>query len=216
MEILSDTPDANDVPPVPPVPSLTPPESPLLPGMIPSPPKRLAFRDLLIKPVQRVCRYPLLLEQMLPAPVPNEETALTGSNDEVGMPGAIPEDLFLKALMATKKVAQDVDIAREKRDIEIKTRLIVNRLDVTSTLSTDFVSSLGRVRLASSLDMIHHHPVLAPLCGVVKVRYCGAFVYDGYLLLVKVRKNKNLLPLHWLSLGNVELVNDDEGRGKYA
>ncbi len=154
---------------------------------------------------------------MRSGPVPKEEIVSTGSlNDQVGTSSATLEDLLLNALMATKKVAQDVDKAREKRDNEIKTRLIIDRLDATSTLSPDFVSSLGSVRLASSLDMIYHHPLLAPLGGIVKVRYCGAFVYDGYLLLMKVRKNKNFLPLHWLPLENVEVVNDDDGRGEYG
>ncbi|KAF8338749.1 uncharacterized protein EI90DRAFT_3038957, partial [Cantharellus anzutake] len=123
------------------------------------------------------------------------------------------EDLLVKALMATKRVAHDVDVARAKRDIEVKTQRIVDRLDPTSSISSEFVASLGDIRLASSLDLIYHHPSLAPLTGVVRVRYCGAFVYDGYLLLVKVRKNKNFLPLHWLSLGNVEVEDVTEEPG---
>src|SRR5260221_12570126 len=138
---------------------------------------------------------------MRSGPVPKEEIVSTGSlNDQVGTSSATLEDLLLNALMATKKVAQDVDKAREKRDNEIKTRLIIDRLDATSTLSPDFVSSMGSVRLASSLDMIYHHPLLAPLGGIVKVRYCGAFVYDGYLIFHTVRKSYNFLPILCLQL----------------
>lgn len=78
--------------------------------------KPLAFRDLLIKPIQRVCRYPLLLAQLQP-PRSVDNTELASERLE-------------RAISATRQVAKSVDEAQELREISVKSSLIVERLDV--------------------------------------------------------------------------------------
>ncbi len=73
---------------------------------------KLMFSDYLIKPVQRVCKYPLLLEQ-LRGPVPTEDET---------------DRIITYALRSMKDVALAVDEARRRRDVEIKSKLIVDRL----------------------------------------------------------------------------------------
>lgn len=73
---------------------------------------KLMFSDYLIKPVQRVCKYPLLLEQ-LRGPVPTEDET---------------DRIITHALRSMKDVALAVDEARRRRDVEIKSKLIVDRL----------------------------------------------------------------------------------------
>lgn len=73
---------------------------------------KLMFADYLIKPVQRVCKYPLLLEQ-LRGPVPTEDET---------------DFAISYALRSMKDVALAVDEARRRRDVEIKSKLIVDRL----------------------------------------------------------------------------------------
>lgn len=90
-----------------------------LPGA-PKAGKLLEFRDLLIKPIQRVCRYPLLLEQL------RSPLELVSSENSTRF------DALEQALMATKKVAQDVDDARERQDSVVKNRHILERFEVHS------------------------------------------------------------------------------------
>lgn len=70
---------------------------------------RLTLCDFLIKPVQRICRYPMLLAQLLDDP---EE-----------------KDVVSRALKAMKDVAALVDEARRQKDIATKSKLIIERTD---------------------------------------------------------------------------------------
>jgi RhoGEF domain len=80
--------------------------------------KLLEFRDLLIKPIQRVCRYPLLLEQLRSPP----ELASSENSAQ--------QNTFEQALMAIKQVAKDVDDARERQDAIVKNRHILDRFEI--------------------------------------------------------------------------------------
>jgi hypothetical protein len=68
------------------------------------------------------------------------------------------------------------------------------------------LSQFGDCLLAGSLDVVYHHETLAPLEIPVKVKYLGAFLYGGWLLLVKVLKNKIYEPRHWYPLSSVYLT----------
>jgi hypothetical protein len=107
--------------------------------------KPLAFRDLLIKPIQRVCRYPLLLSQLrIPISiVAAEEIAL--------------KNLEL-AIDATKNVATGVDDAQKKRDAAFKSALILERLSPHLVC----VSALGSCST-----------ILRPCLLVCDKRFCG-------------------------------------------
>lgn len=80
---------------------------------------KLTMRDFLIKPVQRICRYPLILQQLQSDNVPSSPTS---SSRIYG------ENITSQALEAMKIVAAKVDEARRKTDIATKTRLIVERV----------------------------------------------------------------------------------------
>ena len=112
--------DPPPVPPLPPLENLMLSIPPFNPSAAPTS-KPLAFRDLLIKPIQRVCRYPLLLSQLrLPPSFAvefNSKSALA---------------LLERAIDATRSVAAGVDDAQKKRDIAVKTRLIGDRLEPNS------------------------------------------------------------------------------------
>jgi hypothetical protein len=107
---------SENIPPVPPIPpsALIPNgNNTLVPLQVPTS-KPLAFRDLLIKPIQRVCRYPLLLAQLrLPA-------SINGSD---------ASERLEHAIAATRLVAKSVDEAQERREIAVKSSLIIERLE---------------------------------------------------------------------------------------
>lgn len=187
---------------------------------------RLVFTDYLIKPVQRICKYPLLLERLKPV-------RPTFGSDEINT-------AVENAIQVMRNVAASVDEARHKQEALVKTSLIISRLvlpppssplsppssplDSNSpvgqvlplhALTPSFLSSLGPCLLAGSLDVMCY----SPRCSFghlpsITAKYLGAFLYSGgYLILTKVHKGKKYEPRHWFSLADFEVagVESDEG-----
>ncbi|ORY23279.1 hypothetical protein BCR39DRAFT_507873 [Naematelia encephala] len=170
---------------------------------------RLHFRDFLITPVQRICRYPLLLAQLLnsaqlPGPAGERPTFDLGDEYDVGVD-------IERALGAMRGAAEDADEARRVKEVEIKSATVIERLEPHPALSPPFLRSLGACRLIGSLDVLYHHPTLAPLMAPVKVKYLAAFLYRGYLILAKVKKGKSYEAKHYFPLEVFELIDITEG-----
>ena len=181
--------------------------------------RRIAFADYLIKPVQRICKYPLLLDQLLPSKV------LRTSPEDRSDVHVVVES----AAQAMRHVATSVDEARHRQDIATQSSLIFSRisLGLASTsaipsplvqiLTQDFLSSLGTCVLSGSLDVMHYHPT-RPLgqTSNIKAKYLGAFLYSGgYLILVKVCKGRKYVPRHWFSLIDFEVSDVEDDGGKF-
>ncbi|KAK4686033.1 hypothetical protein P7C73_g4096, partial [Tremellales sp. Uapishka_1] len=170
---------------------------------------RLHLRDFLILPIQRVCRYPLLLASLLgsaaaPSSPTSDQPAFEGDNFDVGVD-------VERALGAMRAVAEDADEARRIREAEIKSATVLERMETHPALTPTFLKSLGVCRLIGGLDVLHHHPVVAPLVPPVKVKYLAAFLYRGYLILAKVKKGKVYEAKHFLPLEVFELIDITEG-----
>lgn len=108
-------------------------------------------------------------------------------------------------------VAEEADEARRQKEAEIRSATILSRLETHHALTPAFIKSLGSCRLIGSLDVLHHHPTLAPLAPPVKVKYLAAFLYRGYLVLAKVKKGKVYEAKHFLPLEVFELIDIAEG-----
>ncbi|KDQ64246.1 hypothetical protein JAAARDRAFT_27872 [Jaapia argillacea MUCL 33604] len=171
---------------------------------------RLSLMDYLIKPVQRICKYPLLFDQL----------KSSGSIRATSSQPIAAADLAVEtAVQAMRQVVSSVDDARRRREIYNKSSLIVSRIIFSSNSSTssqsltaEFLTSLGPCLMAGSLDVMHHYALTSPLnVGTVKVRYMGAFLYTGgYLVFVKVGKGKVYEPRHWFCLVGFEVADLDE------
>ncbi|KAI6105842.1 hypothetical protein F5141DRAFT_1216572 [Pisolithus sp. B1] len=172
---------------------------------------RLLFVDYLIKPIQRICKYPLLLDQLqLAAPVTE--------------PGFRPcYEVIERAAHVMRTVTISVDEARRQQELAVKTSLIVSRLSQGISASTTcsssqpltpgFLLALGPCQAAGSLDVIHYYGSSLGNQGTVKAKYLGAFLFTGgFLVLAKVAKPKAYEPRHWFSLKGFELAdsNTDE------
>ncbi|KAG1833421.1 hypothetical protein EV424DRAFT_1365283 [Suillus variegatus] len=182
---------------------------------------KLAFMDYLIKPVQRICRYPLLLDQLQdhPRSASGSGESSSVSNAESGSRD-VEVNSVQSALNVMRAVASSVDEARRQQDLAIKSSLIASRIShglalVTASytrpashnLSFSFLSSLGPCHLAGSLDVIHYPSLNASSNGTVKAKYLGAFLYPGgYIILAKVHKVRTYEPKHWFSLAGFDLV----------
>ena len=182
---------------------------------------RLVFMDYLIKPVQRICKYPLLLDQLKPGRSFRMTSQEGGSSSSRESTNTAVET----ASQAMRHVASSVDEARRRQDILTKSSLIAARISnpfaaqssrSLGSLSHIFLSSLGACLLAGSMDVIHHYVDKIPgSSGTVKAKYLGAFLYmGGYLILVKVSKGKVYEPRHWFSLVGFELIDVSEEDGQ--
>lgn len=171
---------------------------------------RLKFLDYLIKPVQRICKYPLLLSQL------RRKRAV----------GGYVEDPVERACQAMKYVCTLVDEASMRQAHLVKSGLILSRImqsvpsaPISPTsgpqeerplqLTHEFMSSLGVCLLAGGLDVVHH-------TSCVPAKYLGAFMYvGGYMVLVKVGKNGRVYePKYWFSLDAFELIDAEEDDGE--
>ena len=172
---------------------------------------RLQFRDFLIMPIQRVCRYPLLLNQLLDSATTPSSVEDRPEYDDSGDEYDIGVDVE-RALVAMRGVAEEADEARRVKEVEIKSATVLERMDIHPAVTPALLKSLGTCRLIGSLDVLHHHPVVAPLVPPVKVKYLAAFLYRGYLVLARVKKGKVYEPKHFLPLEVFELIDITEGK----
>ncbi|QRV87491.1 PHD finger protein rhinoceros [Ceratobasidium sp. AG-Ba] len=189
----------------------------------------LSFSDLLIMPVQRVCKYHLLVSALR------------------GPPGRDPDErAIMNCINAMHSVAAQVDEAQRVREAEHRARLVLERMDPVSGLDLAHLARLGPCLLIGSLDVCYYtssrpapvalnsyasHNSLAtpgpsphPLPSTVpfpqsqsqtpttphplsnsqkplKVRHLAAFLWPGYLVLCKVNaKRGRYEPKHWFIL----------------
>ncbi|KAL1405353.1 hypothetical protein Q8F55_008984 [Vanrija albida] len=160
---------------------------------------RLRFRDMLITPVQRVCRYPLLLASLL-ADVNRDQPM----SDVVAAVEA--------AQVSMRAVAENADDARRRKEAELKTATVAERIETHPVLTREFLTRLGTCRLIGALDVLYHHHLRASLDPPVKVRYLAAFLYRGYIVLAKVQKTRGTFePKHYLPLEVFELADIKKG-----
>ncbi|KAJ1033170.1 hypothetical protein NDA13_001168 [Ustilago tritici] len=157
---------------------------------------RLLFRDFLIKPIQRLCLYPLVLQTL------QKHSSATG--DSV-------EELAL-AISLMREVADQVDEAGKRRESELRADLISSRIEPQQGMTMGFLKSLGDCQLSGTLDVLHHHRVLNPLVAPLRFKYFGLLIYHSFLLMVKVRKNSTYECRHWFPLWAARLSNVEEER----
>ncbi|KAF8204713.1 hypothetical protein BJ912DRAFT_1018026 [Pholiota molesta] len=153
---------------------------------------RIAFADYMIKPIQRICKYPLLLDQLLPS------KALRALSQNAPDMRSDVDVVVESAAQAMRHVASSVDEARHKQDVATQSALIFSRAYAR------FLASLGDCLLSGSLDVIHYSSYF-PLGqnSSIKVKYLGAFLYPG---------GKKYEPRHWFSLAEFEVLDvDDDG-----
>lgn len=192
----------------------------------------------MIKPVQRICKYHLLLDQLksrVPSH-PHSQQWTEDSDHSHSNPGADvdvtfdPAELFSAgqteslvshACEAMREVVNSVNDDRRKHEDRWKSLLIASRTVPPSTapsspsphlqLTSEFLVTLGNCSMSGALDVIYHRPTTNTM---TKAKYLGAFLYEqGYLALVKVGKGKTYEPQHWFPLKDFDVLdlNDEDG-----
>lgn len=149
--------------------------------------RRLLFRDFFIKPIQRVCLYPILLQ------------TIQKNSPNVG------QEELAHAIELMRQVTLAVDRASKQRESALLTEMIGSRLEYTTALSPSLFNSLGECRMAGNLDVLHHHSTLAPLSMPLPIKYYGCFLFANFVLIVKVRRNHMFTARYWFPLAEAHL-----------
>ncbi|GAA6011460.1 hypothetical protein JCM11491_002794 [Sporobolomyces phaffii] len=158
---------------------------------------KLRFSDFAIAPIQRIMRYPMVFGSLAKY-CEDDEAIGSDHNDEVQA-----------ALWGLKKVAGAVDDAKREREGEIRTRIVANRMEFQSTVSTAFCDILGPTFLVGALHVLHRSAAIEP----IRVKYYGCFLYRSHLILAKIKKRASYEPREWLPLRLFEITSLDEGQG---
>lgn len=173
---------------------------------------RLKLVDYLVKPMQRVTRYPLLLAGLLVHPPVSQSIPRTPPTAAlIDFTG--PDVVVTSARLAMDHVASQIDAAASQHAAFIQSARIAARLAPAPHVKlSSFVSRLGLCQLAGALDVVHHRALRDLGAGSVRAKYCAGFLYTGgYLVLAKVQSARRYEPRHWFDLSNFEIDGADEG-----
>ncbi|KAI8908796.1 hypothetical protein DFJ77DRAFT_129678 [Powellomyces hirtus] len=129
---------------------------------------KLDVKDYLIKPVQRLCRYPLLISELV------KHTPVNS---------AVYENL-VEAHLVMQNVALEIDSAKWRMDNLERTDRFFERLEPAPSPANDLPRRLdvGDFILAGALHVINtdQYPF--------KLRYRGVFLFPEYIYVVKPRR----------------------------
>ncbi|PBP19580.1 hypothetical protein BUE80_DR009600 [Diplocarpon rosae] len=162
--------------------------------------KALTIGDLLVKPIQRVCRYPLLFSELL------RQTPVCDCPDshmEI-------ENVLIRLREATTEINRATDDPRMKATIE-KSWLLQDRLiflDMPGPQSKNCIRALGHVHLCGVL-----HVSWQSRTGV-DGQYMICLLYRDFLLLALASKNEQTYTVQaCVGLSEVRIEEVDNGRG---
>lgn len=173
---------------------------------------KLKFNDYIIKPIQRLCKYPLLLDAMLSSPPVRSPPPMSSSSSgclvdrELSLPSG-PDVVVASAAQAMRHVAALVDQSKHTYDQTVKATTILDRYTTTAPSLISFLKTAGPVAMAGSLGVVFGtgRRLSEMGSGLLNAKYLGAFLYEaGYLVLAKVSKGK-YEPRHWFTLAGMTL-----------
>ncbi|RUP44321.1 hypothetical protein BC936DRAFT_149630 [Jimgerdemannia flammicorona] len=155
---------------------------------------RLEFKDYLIKPVQRICQYHLLLKELL-KPTPDD----------------FPDHAELSSAVRVMEAAvAQIDGDTGRKDNAERTGRFLARLDESWSLAMPFLQQLGVIVLSGALQVIYH------AADPRKVKYLGCFVFtEPFMMIVNPKKADEYEPKHWFPLRFFELKELADGQGAF-
>ncbi|KAK0522202.1 hypothetical protein OC842_006534 [Tilletia horrida] len=185
------------------------PIAPLLNGR--SKTHKLVFHDYFVKPIQRIALYPLLLQSLLkycsqPAPALATADVSSGTLDvssevEASKLGSGKDrEAVRSAVEALVGAVEHVNEAGRLRLEERLSQTIVDRIEVHYNVTPSFLHSLGHCAVSGTLDVLYHQRHSHPLSTQLRLKYLGCVLYQGFVLIVKVRKSATYELKFWFPL----------------
>ncbi|KAI8577271.1 hypothetical protein K450DRAFT_274006 [Umbelopsis ramanniana AG] len=156
-----------------------------------SPQRKLQFQDFLIKPVQRICRYQLLLKEIWKMR-PKAQQDVTELQE---------------ALRIMHSVVNTINNEKQKRDVTLMTNRFIERLEGDWRLNKRSLQLLGNVIYSGALEMLSLHQMNQ------KIKYYGCFLFSTYMVIVRAKKSTVYEPKHWFPLRQFSLqtLQDNDG-----
>lgn len=154
--------------------------------------KRLQFRDFFIKPIQRVCLYPILMQTI-------QRYSAADAAVRLG-----------EAMACMRRITSDVNAASAERHARLLSDMILSRMEPSLELSSSFLPSLGNCRMTGNLGVLYHHSTWAPLTWPLTTKYYGCVLYSDFVMMFKVRKTHTYEPRYWFPLAEAKLKRSDE------
>ncbi|KAE8263517.1 hypothetical protein A4X03_0g1618 [Tilletia caries] len=178
-------------------------------------PHRLVFHDYFVKPIQRIALYPLLLQSLLkychPVSPPASGEEDGSLDDGPGVDGVSQmgqsrpskgkdREAVFGAVAALVGVVEHVNEAGRLRHEERLSQTIVDRIETHYNVTPSFLHSLGHCVVAGTLDVMYHQRNGHPLTSPLRLKYQGCVLYQGFMLIFKVRKAAAYEPKFWFPL----------------
>ncbi|KAJ2454130.1 hypothetical protein EV183_001732 [Coemansia sp. RSA 2336] len=151
--------------------------------------RRLGVRDFLIKPVQRICKYPLFLKELLKY---TDEYAESDTFYELH-----------EALAHLKGVCEGVDQVQQRIDSQRLRHALLSSYSDNQELPLHVVSKLGEVVLSGPL-----HIAGCSDKGMQPPRLLGCTLFKRFLLILKPKRADMLVPQFWFPLHTMQAVDD--------
>ncbi|KAJ2850019.1 hypothetical protein IWW36_002204 [Coemansia brasiliensis] len=151
--------------------------------------RRLGLRDFLIKPVQRICKYPLFLKELIK--YTNECTE---------------SDTFYElheALAHLKGVCEGVDQVQQRIDSQRLRHALLSSYSDNLELPLHVVSKLGEIVLSGPLHIAGCNDK-----GMQAPRPLGCTLFKRFLLILKPKRADILVPQFWFPLHTMQAVDD--------
>ncbi|KAJ1928551.1 hypothetical protein IWQ60_001925 [Tieghemiomyces parasiticus] len=147
-------------------------------------PSRLGMQDFLMKPVQRLCLYPLLLREVV--------KCLTHAS-----PAA---ERFALALDVIRDLTARINDTKRVHEMHHQTEQFYRRYDNHLRLPLSFIMTLGDIVFAGALEVTAYDP------SPPRVKYYGCILFPRFLVVVKTRSSTAYEPKYWFPLAAVTIL----------
>ncbi|KAI9303142.1 hypothetical protein BJ944DRAFT_250908 [Cunninghamella echinulata] len=176
--------------------------------------KRLIrFEDLLIKPVQRICRYQLLIKEIIRHTNQCFSTSSTQS-------------LLVYSFKSMYDIATEIDNQNEIRDSHEKTNRFIQRLESDWRIPKQLVAQLGCLVISGAIEMKYQNQLIPTATtsalfssleqeninnnniSSLKSKYYGCFIFNTYIIFIRPKKQNSYEPKHWFPLHLAVLIDN--------
>ncbi|KAJ2471213.1 hypothetical protein GGI02_002420 [Coemansia sp. RSA 2322] len=151
--------------------------------------RRLGVRDFLIKPVQRICKYPLFLKDLVKHTDPSSETGIYTE--------------LTNALALVRGVCEAIDLEQQHvNSMRLRQAVLANYSD-TPELPLSMVSKLGSIILSGPLRVVSYNGN-----GPNTLHTLGCVLFRRFFIVLKPKRSAMLLPQFWFPLHTMQLADD--------